>query len=129
MAPAVREVGELYEALAEDQGFTLEVRAPDGIVVDANRELIGQALANLVDNALKYGAAAERRPGPDRHRRPGASDVSARLAVSDGGPGIPEAERGHVLAASSGWSNPGRSRDSGSVSASSTRWCDSTGAA
>ncbi|MCJ2048142.1 sensor histidine kinase [Methylobacterium sp. J-070] len=97
LGATARGVGELYEALAEEQGFTLEVRAPDGIVVDANRELIGQALANLVDNALKYGTAADGGPGRiaiDVWRE----DVSARLAVSDGGPGIPEAERGHVLA-------------------------------
>lgn len=92
-----RSVGELYEALAEDQGFTLEVRAEDGVVIQANRELIGQALANLVDNALKYG------------RPPGevsghivievAREVDGiRLCVSDNGLGIPTESRGRVLA-------------------------------
>jgi len=97
LGAAARGVAELYEALVEDQGFTLDVAAQDGVVVEANRELIGQALANLVDNALKYGAPPEGGPGRiavSVWREAGL----ARLAVSDSGPGIPEGERTHVLA-------------------------------
>ena len=60
------------------------------------RELIGQALANLIDNALKYGAVsagAEARVTLDAWREAG----TVRLAVSDHGPGIPETDRARVL--------------------------------
>jgi signal transduction histidine kinase len=96
LGQAVRGVGDLYEALAEDQGLVLDVRAEEGLTIAGNRELIGQALANLVDNALKYGAASEgteARVTLEAWRAGG----SVRLAVSDPGPGIPEAEHGRVL--------------------------------
>jgi signal transduction histidine kinase len=93
---AVRDVAELYEALAEEAGVALEVSVENDLPVHGSRELLGQAMANLLDNALKYGAA----PGGT----PQAITVSAqrvdgevRIAVADRGPGIPEAERGHVL--------------------------------
>lgn len=97
LGATARSVGELYEALAEDHGLAIAVRAPDGVFIEANRELIGQALANLVDNALKYGSPAE---GDTGHiliaveQKPGA----IVLTVADQGPGIPEEEREHVLA-------------------------------
>lgn len=94
LGAAVREVGELYEALAEDQGLALDVRAEDGLMIAGNRELIGQALSNLIDNALKYGAdGSEARVAVETAR----SGDAVRLTVSDHGPGIPEAERERVL--------------------------------
>jgi signal transduction histidine kinase len=96
LGATVRGVGELYEALAEDQGLVLDVRVEDGLIIAGNRELIGQALANLVDNALKYGAAPDRAEARVTLEAWRAGD-SIRLAVSDHGPGIPEAERAHVL--------------------------------
>ena len=51
-----RGVGELYEPLADEKGIQLRVDAPAAVPVHGNRELISQALANLVDNAIKYGA-------------------------------------------------------------------------
>ncbi len=54
----MRDIVEIYEPVAEEQGALLEARAEDGLMVSGNRELLGQALVNLVDNALKYGATA-----------------------------------------------------------------------
>ncbi len=54
-ADVASDVGELYEPAAESQGVVLEGRIEPNLVVHGSRELIGQALANLVDNALKYG--------------------------------------------------------------------------
>ncbi|MGE8129854.1 ATP-binding protein [Methylobacterium sp. NPDC080182] len=96
LGQTVRSVGELYDALAEDQGLTLAVHAQDELTIAGNRELIGQALANLIDNALKYGAesaGAETSVTLEAWR----DGESIRLAVSDHGPGIPEAERARVL--------------------------------
>lgn len=96
LGATARGVCELYEALAEDEGFSLQIHAEDGIVIAANRELIGQALANLVDNALKYGKPVD---GGDRRiaisvRR---EDENARLEVADPGTGIPAEARERVL--------------------------------
>ena len=58
-ADVASDVGELYEPVAESQGALLEGRIDPHLVVHGSRELIGQAVANLVDNALKYGRPAD----------------------------------------------------------------------
>ena len=55
-AEIVRGVGELYEPVAEEKGLTLRGRRAEPAPVRGNRELVSQALANLVDNAIKYAA-------------------------------------------------------------------------
>jgi signal transduction histidine kinase len=89
-------LAELYEPLAEEAGLSLASDVAPGLKVRGNRELIGQALNNLIDNALKYGAPEQ---GGD-----GTVAVSARtigdqveLSVADHGSGIPEADRGRVF--------------------------------
>ncbi len=96
LGATARGVSELYEALAEDEGFTVAIDAEEGVIIEANRELIGQALANLLDNALKYGKSAEGAPGriAITVRR---GDGVARLDVADGGLGIPPEARDRVL--------------------------------
>jgi signal transduction histidine kinase len=95
-AEAVRGVAELYDALAEEAGVDLEVSVEDDLPVHGSRELLGQAMSNLLDNALKYGASSDapsKAIGVSAHRR----DGEVWIAVADRGPGIPEAERGRVL--------------------------------
>jgi signal transduction histidine kinase len=98
---AARSVAELYEPIAEEEGVALTVRTEGALTVRGNRELIGQAIANLVDNALKYGAtnrgSASTDAKPDvviAARRAGDSVV---LTVADRGPGIAKADRTRVL--------------------------------
>ena len=96
---AARSVAELYEPIAEEEGVALTVRADDGLTVRGNRELIGQTIANLVDNALKYGAPKRATPRrkPDvviTARRAGESVV---LTIADRGPGIAPADRARAL--------------------------------
>ena len=100
-------IHELYEPLAEDDGMTLHVRTAS-TPLHGNRELISQALANLVENAIKYGkpapvaqplgadavTAADIREILIEARREGASVL---LSVTDHGPGIPEADREHAV--------------------------------
>jgi signal transduction histidine kinase len=97
-AEAVRDVAELYEALAEEADVPLEVSVEGSLPVHGSRELLGQAVANLLDNALKYGAAAEpgqaAKPVTVSARRDGGH---ATITIADRGPGIPEAERGRVV--------------------------------
>jgi signal transduction histidine kinase len=97
---AARSVAELYEPIAEEEGVELTVRVQGPLMVSGNRELIGQAIANLVDNALKYGAsgrasAAEVKPDVViAANRIGGSVV---LTIADRGPGIAPADRSRVL--------------------------------
>jgi signal transduction histidine kinase len=104
-ADVARGIQELYEPLAEDSGMTLHVKTAPA-PVHGNRELISQALANLVENAIKYGKPLPSiQPLGDgavegaheiliEARRDGASVL---LSVTDHGPGIPEADRSHAV--------------------------------
>jgi signal transduction histidine kinase len=98
-------IHELYEPLAEDNGLKLRVQT-EFAPLHGNRELIGQALANLVENAIKYGqpAQAAQRLGADEAAAGGTILIEARhdgdriiLAVTDHGCGIPEADRKHAV--------------------------------
>src|SRR5690606_27951248 len=86
VSEVVESVAELYEPSAEEAGQTLTATAEPDLYVHGNRELIAQAIANLIDNAIKYGA---------REGEGGTIEVSAarageriELAVADRGPGI-----------------------------------------
>ena len=57
-AEIARGVGELYEPLADEKGLALKIEAAANLPVRGNRELVTQALANLVDNAIKYAPPA-----------------------------------------------------------------------
>lgn len=92
----VRDVAELYEPVAEEAGLGLAIAAGEGILVRANRQLVGQAVANLVDNAIKYSAKAAA-PGAPVEVRVGASDGTAEIAVADRGPGIEAKDRERAL--------------------------------
>ena len=81
----VSEITELYEDTAEDAGVALQASVPATLVVNADRDRLRQALANLVDNAIKYTP------------RDGRVEVSASnnggeiaIRVADTGPGISE---------------------------------------
>jgi signal transduction histidine kinase len=86
---AVRDVVELYEPVAEELGVKLEADAEGAFPVTGNRELIGQALSNIVDNAIKYTAGAATAPARVKVSlaRQGNETV---LSVADNGPGIPD---------------------------------------
>ena len=92
-AEILRDVVELYEPLAEEDGAQISVAADADLLVDANRELIGQALANLVDNALKYGLTQEARDISVRLTR---VDGMAEISVADHGSGIAVPDRARV---------------------------------
>jgi signal transduction histidine kinase len=85
---AVHDVAELYEPAAEEVGVALEAQAMGNFFVDGNRELIAQALSNVVDNAIKYSAGSSEAPVVRISIEDG--DAGYRLQVSDNGPGIPE---------------------------------------
>jgi signal transduction histidine kinase len=98
-AEIARDVGELYEPLADEKGITLTVDAPSAAPVRGNRELVSQALANLIDNAIKYAGAAGKLNGAPAEIVVKAGNDGERIALSvaDRGPGIAEADRGRVV--------------------------------
>jgi signal transduction histidine kinase len=96
LSAVVADVAELYGPVAEDDGIALETAVAPGVTVRANRELIGQALVNLVENALKYARPADGQAGKITVglRRDGTRML---IEVGDNGPGIPEEDRARVV--------------------------------
>ena len=96
VSAVVADVGELYGPVAEDDGLTLETNVTPDIHLHGNRELLGQALVNLVENAIKYGKPES---GVQGRITVGVREENGRvlIAVGDNGPGIPEADRQRVL--------------------------------
>jgi signal transduction histidine kinase len=88
LAAATHDVVELYEPAAEEVGVKLETPAAGSFVVDGNRELIGQALSNIVDNAIKYSADSAQTPAVSVAIEKKNGEIS--LKVMDNGPGIPD---------------------------------------
>lgn len=97
VSAVVADVAELYGPVAEDEGSTLKSRVTEGVHLRANRELLGQAMANLVENALKYGRSEASgdagRIVVDLKQEAGR----VRIEVADNGPGIPPEDRLRVL--------------------------------
>ena len=107
-AEVARGVAELYEPVAEEKGLRLAIEAPGPAMVRGHRELISQAMANLVDNAIKYaapapvlvaadGAEAADAPPPAVTVTAGIEGERVVLTVADRGPGIPEDQRAHAV--------------------------------
>ena len=84
LAPLLRDLAELYSAVAEERGLTLELQLSGPLPTRGDRELIQQAIANLLDNALKFSP-----PGGVVRLAGVRAAGSLRLSVTDEGPGIP----------------------------------------
>ena len=92
----VADVAELYTPVAEDEGIEVTTDIAEGVNLRANRELIGQAMVNLLENAMKYAKPEDGSPGKiavSLKREVG----SVVIVVADNGPGIAEADRSRVL--------------------------------
>jgi signal transduction histidine kinase len=85
------DVVELYEPLAEEKHLALTLIPAAPVVIEGNRSLIAQALANLVDNAIKYTPA-----GGMIRIRAAITGEGVDLSVADSGPGIAPADRPRV---------------------------------
>jgi signal transduction histidine kinase len=102
-ASIIGDVAELYEPVAEEAGLELETSAPKGLSLNVNRELVSQAVANLVDNAIKYSLADDPPQAGDGASRPKVTISMDRvgdaveIAVADQGPGVPPQDRERAL--------------------------------
>lgn len=90
-AEIARNVAELYEPVADEQGVALKLDIADSIKVRGDRHLLSQALANLMDNALKYTPVGYVALSAQ------VSGSAARVEVADSGPGVPPERREAVF--------------------------------
>jgi signal transduction histidine kinase len=90
----IEEIADLYAPVVEEAGMRFDVELPPAPVapVPMHRELLSQALANLIDNALRHGAA-----GGAIALSLAAAAGELRLTVADRGPGIAAADRAQAL--------------------------------
>jgi len=91
----VTDLAELYGAAAEASGVALSLQAAGPLQVNGDREMVQQAVANLLDNAIKFsppGATIRLEAAPAG----AASSQGVAITVADQGPGIPECDRTHA---------------------------------
>jgi signal transduction histidine kinase len=87
-APVLHDLFELYEPLAEEEGLHLAVAVPERLEMFGDRDLVQQAVANLIDNAVKFSP-----PGGTITLSATTSPGEVEITVADQGIGIPEEER------------------------------------
>jgi signal transduction histidine kinase len=88
LGPLLADLTELYGALAEDRGLTLRLTVPDTLSILGDRDMLQQAVSNLLDNAIKFSPE-----GSDIRLDAQQVDKQVRISVTDRGPGIPEEDR------------------------------------
>jgi signal transduction histidine kinase len=86
-------ISELYEPLCEDKGIDFAAELAKGLQARGNREFLAQALANILDNAVKYTPSGGAIMLRVRRRSSGEIEFS----VTDTGPGVPDADRERVV--------------------------------
>ncbi len=92
-ADLAADMAELYEPAAEDKGLEFSAEIEKGLMVEGNQPFLAQALANVIDNAIKYtpsGGAVMLRA---RRRSSGEIEYS----ITDTGPGVPDEDRERVV--------------------------------
>ena len=89
LADVVADVAELYAPLAEENGIALTLDAPRGFTVNGDPHLLAQAVANLVDNAIKFTP----RGGAIQLQLHQADRTRVEIRVADNGRGIPDSEK------------------------------------
>ena len=89
--PLLEDAWELYQAVGEEKDIAVQLGSATG-QVRGDRNLLFQALCNLIDNAIKYGAS-----GSQVVIEATETATGVNITVADRGPGVPEAERAKVL--------------------------------
>lgn len=99
LSQVMEEVAELYEPVIDDEGMILKTSFDSGIFIEADRQLISQAITNLVDNSLKYGRSPSDRNNPKTIIELTVKNNNnlAEIMITDTGEGISEIDRGRVF--------------------------------
>lgn len=92
LSELAEELAELFDPACEEALLGFRSQITGGLMILGDRDLIGQAIANLLDNAVKYTPAG----GEIRFTATRGADGLIDLTVTDTGPGIPECERDKV---------------------------------
>lgn len=92
LAVLLRDAVDFVEPLAETRHQVLACEAPPALPLEGHRDLLFQALVNLLDNAVKYGP-----PGGRVDARAGVEGQGLCVEIRDQGPGIPPEERGRIF--------------------------------
>ena len=92
LAALVRDVRELFQPLAEEQGVELHLEEPREEVILGHKPLLMQAVSNLVHNAIKYSP-----PGAQLSMELTRTGDEVRIVVADRGPGIPADKRAQAV--------------------------------
>ncbi len=87
VTPLLEDIAELYGVVAEERGVTLSVEAPSHVPAYGDKALIRQAIANMVDNAVKFS------PEAGAVRLSAAVGARIEIVIADQGPGIPAEDR------------------------------------
>ena len=93
LTAVIDDVAELYAPLIDEGDKKLVLHNAPGIVVPGDRDMLFQAVANLLDNALKHTP-----PEGRIELSLGRANAHVKIAVADDGPGVPAEERENVLA-------------------------------
>lgn len=91
VAPILQDVVEMYEPVAEDAGAELTLRHLETTLLRINRELVGQVVSNLIDNAIKYATNADVPVEISVSMQKNEDDIE--VIIEDNGAGIPEEAR------------------------------------
>jgi len=92
-AELAADIAELYEPLCEDKEIDFSSELTKDLMVRGNREFLAQALANILDNAVKYTPSG----GAIMLRARRRSSGEVEYSVTDTGPGVPEDDRDRVI--------------------------------
>ena len=93
----LRDLADLYEPAAAEAGISLNTELAKKHQVKVNRQVISQAVSNLLDNAIKYASLGGHEQGAQIGLELAENNNRIEIIVSDNGPGIPEADRERVI--------------------------------
>ena len=92
LAALVDELAELYQMVAEEEKLTFNWEKPEPMIIKGNRQLLAQAISNLLENAIKYTPS-----GGSITLEAHLLDDIPLIEVSDTGPGIPDKNKEKVI--------------------------------
>lgn len=92
-AELATDMAELYEPSGEDKGLEFSAEIEKGLIIEGNQPFLAQALANIIDNAIKYTPEG----GAVKFRARRRSSGEIEFSVTDTGPGVPDEDRDRVL--------------------------------